>query len=112
MTIDGDTWDIVSDLAYSCVSLTRETLKGQTAVEGYSEMPTQQFISCTLRDRGDHAIKNFNGMTNTTVICTLANGKQVYGANMWCTEVGEVRTQEGTFTIRFEGTQVTEETVG
>ena len=47
-------------------------------------------------------------MTSVTVICRLANGKQVYGTNMWCVEVGEVRTQEATFAVRFEGDSVSE----
>lgn len=111
-TIDGDPWDVVSDLVYSAVTVTRESLKGQTAVEGYSEMPSAPFIAMTLRDRPDYAIANFNAMTSVEVIVLQANGKQVYGANMWCTEVGEVRTQEGTFAVRFEGTLVTEEPVG
>ena len=108
MTIDGVPWDIVSDLVWSVNTVARETMKGQTAVEGYSEMPTQGFIGATLRDRGDGTVGSFNQMTNVTVVCRLANGKQVYGTNMWCVEVGEVRTQEATFAVRFEGDSVNE----
>ena len=112
MTVDGDPWDVASDLVWQSVSVVRETMKGQTAVEGYSEMPTQCFIGATLRDRSDASVASFNQMTSVTILVTQANGKQIYGANMWCTEVGEVRTQEGTFSVRFEGTQVTEDVVG
>jgi hypothetical protein len=112
MTINGDAWDVVSDLVWNAVTVVRETLKGQTAVEGFSEMPTQGFIGATLRDRPDYPVQNFNQMTNVEVIVLQANGKQIYGAGMWNTEVGEVRTQEGTFTVRFEGPQVTEQTIG
>ena len=109
MNIDGDPWDVVSDLTWNAVAVARETMKGQTAVEGYSEMPAQCFISATLRDRGDATVATFNTLVSSTILVTQANGKQVYGAGMWCTEVGEVRTQEGTFTVRFEGPLVTEE---
>jgi hypothetical protein len=108
MHIDGVPWDVVSDLVYNCNTVTRETLKGQTAVEGYSEMPTQGFIGATLRDRGDATVADFNRMTNATVICRLANGKQVYGSGMWCVEAAEVRTHEASFAVRFEGDNVTE----
>jgi hypothetical protein len=111
VTIDGDAWDVVGDLEYSPQPVTRETLKGQTAVEGYSEMPNQCYMSMRLRDRADEPVYNLNTKTNSTVIAQLANGKTVYGYNMW--QVGEigVNTQEGTFTVRFEGLSVQEITV-
>ena len=112
MQIDGEPWDVVSDLEYLAVQVVRETLKGQTAVEGYSEMPTQCYISATLRDRPDYALSQLNTKTNSEVIALLASGKSVYGTGMWNTELGAVRTQEGTFTVRFDGPLVTEQLVG
>jgi hypothetical protein len=108
MTIDGEPWDVVSDLVWSASSITRETMRGQSGVEGYSEMPNPNFISATLRDRSDMSVAALNTLTNASVVVQQANGKTVAGDNMWATEVGEVRTQEGTFTIRFEGRVVTE----
>lgn len=111
MTIDGDTWDIVSDLAYKSNGIARETLKGQTRVEGYSEMPAECYISATLRDRGDTPVSTLNGKNNCTVVCLLANGKTVYGSGMWQTGDIEVRTQEATFTVRFDGNTVLESVI-
>ncbi|MDE2342917.1 MAG: phage tail tube protein [Betaproteobacteria bacterium] len=111
MTIDGDVWDVVGDLEYSPSTVARETLKGQTAVEGYSEMPTQGYISARLRDRADETVYSLNGKTGTTIIAQLANGKTVYGYGLWQTgEIG-VNTQEATFSIKFEGASVVESTV-
>jgi hypothetical protein len=42
------------------------------------------------------------------VLVTLANGKVVGGANMWNTAALEVRAAEGTFQVRFDGTDVSE----
>lgn len=110
MTIDGDAWDVVSELEYSPSTVTRETMKGQTAVEGYSEMPQQGYMSMTLRDRSDETVYSLNQKTNATIVAQLANGKTVYGAGMWQTgEIG-VNTQEGTFSIKFEGASVVEST--
>jgi hypothetical protein len=53
-------------------------------------------------------VADFNQMTNVTISLSLANGKQVVGRNMWCTGVQEVKTQEATFEVKFEGTSVTE----
>jgi hypothetical protein len=110
-TIDGDPWDEVGDLEYSPSTVTRETLKGQTAVEGFSEMPQQGYISANLRDRPDETVYSLNGITSSTIVAILANGKTVYGTGMWQTgEIG-VRTQEASFSIRFESDSVTESTV-
>ena len=110
-TIDGDAWDVVGDAEYDPTTVRRETLSGQTAVEGYSEMPKAGFISFTLRDRPDEAVFSLNQKTNSTIIMQLANGKTVYGYGMWQTgEIG-VATAEGTFSIRFESPAVVEATV-
>lgn len=111
ITIDGDAWDVVGDLEYSPSTVARETLKGQTAVEGYSEMPQQGYMSMRLRDRSDETVYSLNGKTGSTIIAQLANGKTVYGYSLWQTgEIG-VNTQEATFQIRFEGPNVVESTV-
>lgn len=108
LTIDGDSWDIVGDLEYSPTTVVRETLKGQTAVEGYSEMPQQGYLSMRLRDRSDATVYSLNQKSSAQVTAQLANGKTVYGYGMW--QVGEigVNTQEATFSIRFESGEVVE----
>jgi hypothetical protein len=111
MSIDGDPWDVVGDLAWQTTKVQRETLKGQTAVEGFSEMPMQGMISARLRDRPDETVQSLNFKTNSTIVVIQANGKTIQGYNMWSVEVGEVNTQEGTFTIKFEGADVDESTV-
>lgn len=111
-TIDGDAWDAVGDVDYQPDGFTVETLKGQTRVEGYSEMPMQGSISATLRDRGDVAVRGLAEKRSASIIVQAANGKTVYGYGMW--RVGEppsVKTSDGTFTIKFEGDSVTEAAV-
>lgn len=103
LTIDGEAWDVASDCEYDPTGVERETIKGQSRVEGYSEMPAAGFLAFTLRDRGDTTVQQFKLMTNSTVVVNLANGKTVMGANVWCTKSEEVRTQEATFQVRFEG---------
>jgi hypothetical protein len=108
LTINGDTWDVVGDWEYSPVTVTRETMKGQSRVEGYSEMPNQAYMSGRMRDRSDATVYSLNGMTDATLVAQLANGKTVYGSSMWQTgEIG-VNTQDGVFTIRFESDSVVE----
>jgi hypothetical protein len=45
------------------------------------------------------------------VLVTLANGKIVGGSNMWNTSALEVRAAEGTFQVRFDGVDVSEQGV-
>lgn len=111
LTINGDAWDVVSDAEYRPSGLKLEVLKGQTRVEGFSGMPQEGFISATLRDRGDAAVAPFIGMMDVTVVLQMANGKTVYGDGMGCTDLDSVKTQEGTFTVRFDGGDVSEITV-
>lgn len=112
MTINGEPWNVVDSLEWNAVTVARETMKGQSAVEGYSEMPTQCFIGAKLRDRRDVSVPALNDLTNCTVILTQANGKQVYGDGLWATEVSPVDTKEATFSVRFEGLVITEGLVG
>lgn len=111
LSIDGAAYDVVSDANYLANSVKRETLIGQSGVHGFSEMPTSGHISATVRDNGALDVASLNNLTNSTVVLTLANGKMVYGSAMWVTDFGDVNTQEGSFSIKFEGANVYEQTV-
>lgn len=111
LTIDGVAYDVVSNLSYNAAAVKRETLVGQSGVQGYSEMPTAQYIQATIRDNGSLETGSLNKLTNSTLVLQLANGKTVYGDGMWNTDFDEVDTQEGTFKVRFDGPSVIEQTV-
>jgi hypothetical protein len=106
--VDGQSYMLAADLTYSPSRVKRDTLVGQDAVHGFSEMPSAPFIAGTFRDAASLTVADFNAMTDVTVVCTLANGKTVTGVGMWTTDVQEVKTQEGTFEVRFEGKLVEE----
>ena len=109
VTIEGRAFSIVGEGTYRTASPTRETLKGQDGVHGYSEMPGAGKISWKGRDSGGVSIADLNDATNATVVLTLANGKIIVGRNMW--RVGEpieVNTEDASFPIEFEGPDVVE----
>lgn len=108
LTIDGDAYMVVSDVTWSPSRWKRETLVGLDSVHGFSEVPIQGYIEATIRDSGDITVDSFNEMRCVEVQVTLANGKVVGGANMWCTSALEVRAAEATFQARFDGIQVSE----
>lgn len=108
LTIDGNAYMVVSNVTWSPARWKRETLVGLDSVHGFSEVPIQGYIEATLRDSGDMTIGDFNDFRCVEVLVTLANGKVVGGSNMWNTAALEVRAAEGTFTVRFDGIDVSE----
>jgi hypothetical protein len=108
VTIDGTSYMVVSDVTWSPMRWKRETLVGLDSVHGYSEVPIQGFVEATLRDSGAISVTAFNAMTCVEVLVSLANGKIVGGSNMWNTAAIEVRAAEGTFQVRFDGVDVSE----
>lgn len=108
LTIDGIAYMVVSDVTWSPARWRRETLIGLDAVHGFSELPQVGYIEATLRDSGDISVGDFNEMRCVEVQVQLANGKVVGGSNMWCISALEVRAAEGTFQVRFDGIDVSE----
>lgn len=103
IAVDGQTYMLAGDLTYSPGSVKRDTLAGQDRVHGYSESPRAPYISGTIRDAGSLTVAKFAAMNNVTISLELANGKQVVGRGMWTVDAQEVKTQEGTFEVRWEG---------
>lgn len=105
--INGVPYDII-ETRYSPTKVVRETLKGQNGIHGFSEMPQQGRIVMSIRDAGGMSVADFSSMSDVEVQLSLANGKTVGGAGMWCTEAVEVNTVEATMEVTFEGASVTE----
>jgi hypothetical protein len=110
-TIDGNAYDVVDDLVWRPSTPKRETAKGQTRVEGYTEMPNEGVIGGTLRDNAALSITNFSNLTNSVLVIQTASGKTIMGNGMWCVEFEEVKTKDGSFSFKFEGADVSEFTL-
>jgi hypothetical protein len=108
LTIDGNSYMVVSDVTWSPGRWRRETLTGLDGVHGFSETPLAGYVEATLRDAGSISISDFTEMRCVEVQVTLASGKVVAGSNMWNTTALEVRAAEGTFQVRFDGADVME----
>ena len=108
ITVDGIAQMLAGELTYSMNVTTRETLMGQDKVHGFKEMPHAGFISASIRDSAGLSVADFNAMSNVTVVCEVANGKTVVGRGMWTVDAQEVDSQEGKFTVKWEGVSVEE----
>jgi len=108
LTIDGVNYMLAGDFSYKISGVSRETLKGQDGVHGYSETPQGGYIAGTLRDASNVSLADINAMSNATVVAELANGKTVIGRNMWATEQQESKSSDATIEVKWEGPSVTE----
>jgi hypothetical protein len=111
VTVDGATYQLEGSAKYSPSKVKREAMMGQDGFHGWKETPIPGFISMSLRDAGDLTVADFNSMRNATVVLELANGKIVTGRNMGTTDAQEVDTEDAKFDVKFEGPQVSEQTV-
>lgn len=112
LNINGEPWNIVGDAQWQASGNVNETLKGQSAVEGFSVMPQQGFFQATIRDRRDRSISAFQGASGLNIVLVQANGKVITVVNGWQTGEINLNTQEGTFELHVESDTVTEDTVG
>lgn len=109
LSVDGNTYMLAGDFAYSPSTVSRESLVGMDAVHGYSEKPIVGHISGTLRDSNGLSVASLNRMTNVTVVAELANGKTIVGRNMWTVESQSVKSADATIEVKWEGLSVTEQ---
>lgn len=108
VTVNGTAYQLEGNCTYSPSKVKRETLTGQDGVHGFKETPVPGSIGGSFRDSGGLAVADFNAMRDATVVLQLASGKQVIGRNMWTVDAQEIKTDEGTFDVKWEGPLVEE----
>jgi hypothetical protein len=111
VSIDGVTRQLEGGAKYQAATVKREAMTGPDGFHGWKETPVPASISMSLRDAGDMSVADFNALRNSTVVLELANGKIVTGRNMGTTDAQEVDTEDAKFEVKFEGPQVSEQTV-
>lgn len=111
ITVDGVTYQLEGAAKYSPSTIKREALNGMDGFHGWKETPICGSISISVRDSGDMTVGDFNLLRNSTVVLVLANGKVVMGRNMGTTDSQEVEAEDAKFELKFEGPEVSEQTV-
>jgi len=111
VTVDGTTYQLEGDLKYSPSTVKREALLGMDGFHGWKETPVTGSITMSLRDAGSLSVGSFNSIRNSTIVLQLANGKIVVGRNMGHVDTLEVDSADAKFEVKFEGPQVSEQTV-
>lgn len=105
-TLNGEVWNLTKS-SWRPSNPKREILKGQTAVEGYSETPMQGSIEVTVRAQPGQDTSALANTTNGTGVLKQRNGTTVYGSGLVQTAEGKTETAEGTVDLVFEGPTVT-----
>ena len=103
LTIDGTNRDVKGELKYDPTSFKNERIGGQSGMLGHKRMPKDGSIGAKIMDDGTLTVRDFQDMTDVTIVAVLANGKTVSGSGLCQTGEIEVDTEEGTFDVKFEG---------
>jgi Phage tail tube protein len=111
LAVAGVVQQLAGPAVYSPATVKREAMIGPDGFHGWKETPVLPYAKVSIRDAGDMTVADFNAMRNITLTLNLANGKTVVGRNMGTTETVEVDTDEAKFELRFEGPQLSEQTV-
>lgn len=105
LSVAGQTYPLVGEFSWDPGQIDRETQKGMDGVHGQKLSPRVPFISMTLRDNDTQRVADLNGLDDANIFCQLISNKTVTGSRMWQVGPTEVNSEEGTYTVRFEGIQ-------
>lgn len=108
LTVDGQSYALAGEFSYDTSSVVRTGVMGMDGPHGYDEKPKMGQIKGQLRDTGGLSTTAINAMTNSTVVCELANGKTVIGRNMFTVDPQPVNSVDATFPVTWEGPDVSE----
>ena len=79
-----------------------EAIIGSSGVTGYKSTPQAAFIEGVVTDRGALSIQQLVRITSATVHLKLATGKVIVLSEAWYAGDGNITTDEGEVTVRFE----------
>lgn len=102
-TIDGTQYAARGSFQVSPNRVKREGKAGQDYVHGYTELPIVPSIKGDLSTRSEISLTQLESIVNSTIQCTLANGKTYVLTEAWTKSAYEIDTTEGKFTAEFEG---------
>ena len=106
--VDGILYDAKGSLNYNLGRNKREAIVGADGIHDYKEMPQVAFIEGEITDRGNLVLTDLLDASNATVTLLTGNGKTIVLKDAWFAGDGNVATDEGNITIRFESANAQE----
>ena len=108
LTIDGEPYDIASEMSYNITTLSSESTLGANGPIGAKIMPRVPFIEGVIYDRADLPLLRLMQTQDATIVLRLRNGKAVYLRGAFVAGEPSVAGGEGAISVRFEGTSAGE----
>jgi hypothetical protein len=102
--VDGQPLELEGSFSFMLQRFQRTSQQGLNGPAGHKREPSQPYIEGTCFYKSDTNVTILHNLTNITVQGDLYNGKKIVLFN--ADQVGEIDVDgaEGTFPIRFEGT--------
>lgn len=102
-TIDGTQYAARGNFEVTPSTVKREGVAGQDFVHGYTETPIVPGIKGDLTTTSDLSLETLEGITNSTIQASLANGKTYVLSQAWTTSAFSINTAEGRFAFEAQG---------
>jgi hypothetical protein len=101
--INGEIYLAKGSFKFSTNKFKTETILGQDRVHGFKKMPLAPFIEGEITDSSDLDYDKVFTLSNATITLSLNNGKVIILDQASFVGDGEVETEEGSISVRFEG---------
>lgn len=103
LKVDGEQFQAKGSFTYNLGAAKRSAVVGVDAVHGFSELPQTPFIEGAITDSDDLNLETLINVRDATVTIELANGKIIALREAWYASEGDVTSEEGEISARFEG---------
>ena len=101
--VDGTQYSVAGPVTCSLGDTTREILVGHDGVHGVKEMPKVPFVEVQIRDFPDVDLNKVEKLKDVTITVELISGKVGTLREAWQVNGIELNSEDGTYTLRFEG---------
>lgn len=102
---DGQQFQLGGSFTVGPSNIERESVLGLSGVAGYKESFKPAFIEGEVILVPELDIMTIVKMTNVTVQCELANGRNYVLRNAWLITSPELNAADGTVTVRWESAE-------
>lgn len=107
--VNGVLYQAKGEFTYSLGRPKRDAIVGSdNRVHGFKETGQVPYIEGKFTDAGDLDLNALLVLQNATVTLALANEKMIVLSGAYYASEGEVTTEEGEISVRFEGTEAEE----
>jgi len=103
LKVDGEQFQAKGAFTYNLGAPKRTAVVGVDAVHGFSEVPQVPMIEGAVTDSDELNLSSLINVRDATVTIELANGKIIALREAFFAGEGEVSSEEGEISVRFEG---------